>query len=57
MRRAPQQIRGQQRVDSILAAAEQVLIEHGFDGATTNQIAARAGVPNSPRPIRATKRS
>ncbi len=45
MRRAPQQIRGQQRVDSILAAAEQVLIEHGFDGATTNQIAARAGVP------------
>ncbi len=45
MRRAPQQARGQQRVDSILAAAEQVLIEQGYDATTTNQIAVRAGVP------------
>lgn len=45
MRRLPQQVRGQQRVESILAAAEQMLIEHGFAATTTNQIAVQAGVP------------
>lgn len=42
MRRAPQQIRGQQRITTILDAAEQVFVEVGFDAATTNAIAARA---------------
>ena len=45
MRRAPQQVRGQQRVEAILAAAEVVMAEVGFEASTTNQIAARAGVP------------
>src|SRR6185369_10288789 len=42
MRRVPQQTRGQQRITTILDAAEQVFIEVGFDAATTNAIAARA---------------
>jgi AcrR family transcriptional regulator len=41
--RAPQQERGQRRVDSILDAAEQVIAEVGVDAATTNAIAERAG--------------
>jgi AcrR family transcriptional regulator len=42
MRRVPQQTRGQQRITTILAAAEQLIAEVGFDAATTNAIAARA---------------
>ncbi len=42
MRRVPQQTRGQQRITTILDAAEQVFVEVGFDAATTNAIAARA---------------
>jgi AcrR family transcriptional regulator len=45
MRRAPQQARGQQRVAVILDAAEQIFAESGYEAATTNQLAARAGVP------------
>ena len=45
MRRVPRQVRGQQRVEAILAAAEGVMAEVGFEASTTNQIAARAGVP------------
>src|SRR4051812_843544 len=41
--RAPQQDRGQRRVDSILDAAEEVFAEQGVDAATTNAIAERAG--------------
>jgi AcrR family transcriptional regulator len=42
LRRAPQQARGQRRIDAILDAAEQVLAEVGYDRVTTNAIAARA---------------
>ncbi|HWE62352.1 MAG TPA: TetR/AcrR family transcriptional regulator [Chloroflexota bacterium] len=42
LRRAPQQARGRRRIDAILDAAEQVLAEAGYEGATTNAIAARA---------------
>jgi AcrR family transcriptional regulator len=45
MRRAPQQARGQQRVSAILDAAEELFAEAGYEGTTTNQLAARAGVP------------
>ncbi len=41
--RAPQQTRGQKRVDEILDAAEAVIAEVGIDAATTNAIAERAG--------------
>lgn len=41
--RAPQQDRGQRRVEEILDAAEAVVLEVGWDGATTQAIAARAG--------------
>lgn len=41
--RTPQQDRGQRRVDSILDAAETVLAELGYEAATTNAIAERAG--------------
>ena len=41
--RAPQQSRGQKRVDEILDAAESVIAEHGLDAATTNAIAGTAG--------------
>lgn len=42
MRRVPRQTRGQQRITTILDAAEQLFAEVGFDAATTNAIAARA---------------
>ncbi|BAC88745.1 TetR/AcrR family transcriptional regulator [Gloeobacter violaceus] len=42
MRRAPQQERGRQRVDSILDAAAEIFAEVGYEAATTNAIAARA---------------
>lgn len=41
--RTPQQERGLRRVESILDAAEQLIIESGIAAATTNAIAERAG--------------
>jgi AcrR family transcriptional regulator len=41
-RRAPQQSRGQRRIETILDAAERLFSEVGYDGATTNAIASRA---------------
>lgn len=38
------QERGRRRIESILDAAEQVVAEVGYDAATTNLIAARAGI-------------
>ncbi|MFN8529479.1 MAG: TetR/AcrR family transcriptional regulator [Anaerolineae bacterium] len=43
-RRIPKQSRSQQRVDHILDTAERMFIEQGYESATTNAIAARAGV-------------
>jgi len=40
--RAPQQERGQRRVEQILDAAEQIFVEHGAAGATMQLIADRA---------------
>jgi len=45
MRRSPQQARGQQRVELILDTAEQLFAERGYDAASTNEIAAQAGIP------------
>lgn len=45
MRRNPRQARGRQRVEQILDAAEQLFAEGGYEAASTNQIAAQAGVP------------
>jgi AcrR family transcriptional regulator len=45
MRRRPKQARSQQRVDHLLTVAAQVFEEGGYAAATTNAIAARAGVP------------
>ncbi len=42
-RRAPQQDRGQKRIDALLDAAEQVIVQAGVDGMTTNAVAERAG--------------
>ncbi len=44
VRKFPQQIRSQRRVEKILAAAIEVFRKVGFDAATTNEIAARAEV-------------
>ena len=44
VRKFPQQIRSQRRVEKILAAAIDVFREVGFEAATTNEIAARAEV-------------
>ncbi|HLW03926.1 MAG TPA: TetR/AcrR family transcriptional regulator [Ktedonobacterales bacterium] len=44
MRRQPKQARSQQRVDHLLNAAAQVFEEVGYAAATTNAIAAHAGV-------------
>lgn len=38
------QARGQRRIEQILTAAMAVFAESGYDGATTNAIAARAGI-------------
>lgn len=43
LRRIPRQARGQRRMDAILDAAERVFAEVGYEAATTNAIAARAG--------------
>lgn len=45
MRRQPRQERSQQRVEHLLNVAAQVFEEVGYAAATTNAIAARAGVP------------
>jgi AcrR family transcriptional regulator len=45
MRRSPRQERGRQRVARILDAAEQLFGTEGYEAASTNQIAAHAGVP------------
>lgn len=44
MRRQPKQARSQQRVDHLLGVAAQVFEEVGYTAATTNAIAARAGM-------------
>ncbi len=44
LRRQPQQSRSRERVESILDAADQVFLEMGYEAATTNHVAARAGV-------------
>jgi AcrR family transcriptional regulator len=43
-RRKPSQARSQRSVDAIVEASAQVLERHGYHSATTNRIAARAGV-------------
>ncbi|MDQ2709906.1 MAG: TetR/AcrR family transcriptional regulator [Actinomycetota bacterium] len=43
LRRAPKQARAQLRVNRILDAAEELFVEVGYDAATTNRIAFRAG--------------
>ncbi len=43
MRRPPKQARAQQRVNRVLDAAEELFVEVGYQAASTNQIAARAG--------------
>jgi AcrR family transcriptional regulator len=43
-RKKPTQGRSARTVDSILEGAARILEEHGFEGYTTNDIAARAGV-------------
>lgn len=43
LRRVPMQDRGKARVEAILDAAELAFAEAGYDGATTEDIAARAG--------------
>src|SRR5260370_1341413 len=45
MRRQPKQARSQQRVDHLLNVAALIFEEVGYAAATTNAIAARAGVP------------
>jgi AcrR family transcriptional regulator len=45
MRRQPQQMRSQERVNCILNAAEELFIEVGYERTTTRAIATRAKVP------------
>jgi len=44
LRRTPRQERSRAMVQRILDAGERVLIRHGFSGASTNRIAAEAGI-------------
>lgn len=44
IRKAPRQKRSQETVDAILGATARILAQEGLDKATTNAIAARAGV-------------
>src|SRR5690349_6018398 len=44
LRHEPKQARGQRKVEHILRCAEALFAEVGFEAATTNAIAARAGV-------------
>ena len=43
-RRQPKQLRSRLMVETIVEAASQVFTEHGFEAATTNLIAERAGI-------------
>jgi AcrR family transcriptional regulator len=43
-RKKPSQERAQATVEAILAATAHILIAHGFEGLSTNKVAARAGV-------------
>ncbi|WP_298983662.1 TetR/AcrR family transcriptional regulator [uncultured Roseibium sp.] len=43
-RRQPKQLRSRMMVETTVEAARQVFAEHGFEAATTNQIADRAGI-------------
>ncbi|MEZ0342382.1 TetR/AcrR family transcriptional regulator [Mycobacterium sp. pV006] len=43
-RRAPRQQRSREMVERILDAGRQLLITHGYDGASTNRIAQAAGI-------------
>ena len=43
-RKRPRQDRSRQTVGAILAATSRILVRHGFDGLTTNAVAAAAGV-------------
>lgn len=43
-RRTPQQARSQQRVEEILQAASDLLVEKGYEGLSTSAIAGRAGI-------------
>ncbi|HSD91041.1 MAG TPA: helix-turn-helix domain-containing protein, partial [Kofleriaceae bacterium] len=43
-RKRPRQERGKATVDSILQATARILVKRGFDGLTTNAVAAAAGV-------------
>ncbi|GGV18238.1 TetR family transcriptional regulator [Actinomadura cremea] len=45
-RRTPRQDRSRRTVEGILDAATRVLAERGYDGASTNRIAAAAGISN-----------
>jgi AcrR family transcriptional regulator len=44
LRTAPQQIRGQKRVDLILDVSEKLLLDKGYEALTTNAVAAEAGI-------------
>lgn len=44
MRKRPQQERSRLMVDRIVAAGRRVLVEHGYEKATTNRVAAEAGI-------------
>jgi AcrR family transcriptional regulator len=44
MRKKPVQLRSRQTVDALVEATAKIIAEHGLAGATTNHIAARAGV-------------
>lgn len=44
-RRTPRQARSRDRVETILAAARELIGKHGNDGVSMREIAARAGVP------------
>src|SRR5688572_25334848 len=44
LRHTPKQTRGQRKVEHILRSAEALFAEVGFENATTNAIATRAGV-------------
>ena len=43
LRRVPVQARAKERIERLLDAAEQVFVDVGYEAATTNQIAERAG--------------
>ena len=44
LRKTPQQERSKHMVDRIVAAGRQVLVEHGYERATTNRVAEAAGI-------------